>query len=68
MSPVEALFLKCHPVIYITAKCKSEVHEYPPHIPHQITKYLEFQVVSITNQYIHAIKLWWENNLIKGIL
>ncbi|XP_068501205.1 uncharacterized protein [Phaseolus vulgaris] len=47
MSQVEALFLKCHPVIHITAKCKSEFHEYPPHIPHHITKYLEFQVTRV---------------------
>ncbi|KAK7365067.1 hypothetical protein VNO80_13848 [Phaseolus coccineus] len=47
MTPVEALFLKCHPVIHITAKCKSEVHEYPPQIPHHITKYLEFQSTRI---------------------
>jgi len=54
MTPMEALFLKCHPVIHITAKCKSEAHEYPPEIPHHITKFLEVQIVSITNQYIYV--------------
>jgi len=49
MTPMEALFLKCHPVIHITAKCKSEAHEYPLEIPHHITKFLEVQIVSITN-------------------
>ncbi|XP_027924043.1 uncharacterized protein LOC114181711 [Vigna unguiculata] len=47
MTPMEALFLKCHPVIHITAKCKSEAHEYPPEIPHHITKFLEVQITKV---------------------
>ncbi|XP_022631944.1 uncharacterized protein LOC111240685 [Vigna radiata var. radiata] len=52
MTPMEVLFLKCHPVIHIIAKCKSEVHEYPPQVPHHVTKFLEVQIVSITHQHI----------------
>ncbi|KAG4911658.1 hypothetical protein JHK82_052261 [Glycine max] len=44
MTPIQALFLKCHPVIHITAKCISETDDYPPEIPGHITKFLETRV------------------------
>ncbi|TKY50243.1 hypothetical protein E2542_SST27700 [Spatholobus suberectus] len=44
MTPIQALFLRFHPVIYITAKCISEADDYPPEIPSHITKLLDFQI------------------------
>ncbi|KAJ1398725.1 hypothetical protein SESBI_30819 [Sesbania bispinosa] len=41
MTPVQVLFLKCQPVIHITARCISESGDYPPEIPGHITKLLE---------------------------
>ncbi|CAJ1947005.1 unnamed protein product [Sphenostylis stenocarpa] len=44
MRAIETLFLKCDPVIHIKAKCISEAHDYPPEIPHHVTKFLEVQI------------------------
>ncbi|TKY50242.1 hypothetical protein E2542_SST27699 [Spatholobus suberectus] len=45
MTPIQALFLTCHPVIHIKAKCISEAEDYPPEIPGHITKLLEVQII-----------------------
>lgn len=55
MTPIQALFLKCHPVIHITAKCISETDDYPPEIPGHITKFLEVHIVSIYYKLNHGI-------------
>ncbi|KAG4914614.1 hypothetical protein D0Y65_050251 [Glycine soja] len=47
MTPIQALFLKCHPVIHITAKCISETDDYPPEIPGHITKFLEVHITRV---------------------
>ncbi|XP_027358835.1 uncharacterized protein LOC113867628 [Abrus precatorius] len=54
MTPIEALFLKCEPVIHITAKSISEVDDYPPEIPGHITKFLEVQITRCEFPDLHA--------------
>ncbi|RDX65506.1 hypothetical protein CR513_55833, partial [Mucuna pruriens] len=47
MTPIEALFLKCEPVVHITAKCISEADDYPHEIPSHITKFLKVHITRV---------------------
>ncbi|KAK7316336.1 hypothetical protein VNO77_35296 [Canavalia gladiata] len=54
MTPIQALFLRCEPVIHITARCKSEADDYPPEIPGHITKFLEVHITRCEFPDLHA--------------
>ncbi|KAK7381294.1 hypothetical protein VNO78_33870 [Psophocarpus tetragonolobus] len=47
MTPIQALFLKCEPVIHITVKCISEANDYPHEIPSHITKFLHVHITRV---------------------
>lgn len=47
MLPIEFLFITVWPVIDMRLRCKSEGVEYPPGIPHDVSKVLELDIVSI---------------------
>ncbi|OIV90238.1 hypothetical protein TanjilG_01434 [Lupinus angustifolius] len=44
LTPVEALFLTCQPVIHLTARCTSDAENYPPEVSRNVTKIFEVQV------------------------
>ncbi|CAL0299042.1 unnamed protein product [Lupinus luteus] len=44
MTPVEALFLTCQPVLHLSARCISDAENYPPEVSRNVTKVFEVQV------------------------
>ncbi|KAF1877428.1 hypothetical protein Lal_00040143 [Lupinus albus] len=44
MTPVEALFLTCQPVIYLAATCISDAQNYPPEVSKNVTNLFEVQI------------------------
>lgn len=47
MLPIQFLFLTVWPVIDMRLRCKSRGKDYPPGVPHNITKVLELNIVSL---------------------
>jgi hypothetical protein len=47
MAPMQVLFMNVQPSADVKLTIKSNGEDYPPHIPHHISKILELQFVSI---------------------
>ncbi|MBA0675373.1 hypothetical protein Goari_016921 [Gossypium aridum] len=58
MLPLQLLVLNVWPVVDLRLRCKSGGRDYPPEVPHDITKVLELDIV---NKALHiALKTRWE--------
>lgn len=51
MNPMQVLFVRCQPIIHITARCISKAQDYPHETPRHITKLLEVQIVSTSIKF-----------------
>jgi hypothetical protein len=47
MPPIQCIFFSVQPTADVRLRFKSNGEEYPPHVPHHISKILELQFVSI---------------------
>ncbi|XP_048433606.1 uncharacterized protein LOC125474214 [Pyrus x bretschneideri] len=47
MPAMQVLFLSVYLALYVKLRCKSMGKDYPPHVPHHISKILELDIVSI---------------------
>ena len=62
MTPIQALFLTCQPVIDIAARCISDGEDYPPEIPGHVTKLLEVKIVSTSPWNLGRHRLVWSHS------
>ncbi|XLR05160.1 hypothetical protein S83_071358 [Arachis hypogaea] len=54
LSPIQVLFLTCHPVIDISARCISNGEDYPHEIPRHVTKLLEVNIKRWELEGLHS--------------